>query len=271
MSAPACSPFPNEKSQEQFVRALGLFAISIPREAFEKPEMKMAGDFFLRLHNRKKINADEWDIDRDNRESLYHSTRLQKLRILPNNLFMFDFGPESTVPWKLTVKSASHVLLICRLDLGWKERQLAEFLLTNGIAFHTLQTSSSLRRSLISTHPPLVIPRRPSKHLFTIQDYQAFKEQSHVILKQCRGHTALLRGNFLWRLAIPEVSFDSVLIGPSGWSPNPEEMFIVHDPDTGEEYIDDNLTSIELELLEGRYNCATGMSTFNTFILPLIV
>ena len=259
-SVPASSPFPDEKSKEQFVRALGFFATSIPMEAFEKPEIKMAADFFLRLHSRKRINADEWDIDRDNRESLYYSTRLQKIRVLPNNLFMFDFGLESTVPWKLTVKSASHVLLLCRLDSGWKERQLAEFLPKNGISFHTLQNSSSLRRSPIPTHPPLVIPRRPSKHVFTIQDYQAFKEQSHVILKQSRGRAALLRGNFIWRLAIPEVSFDSVLIGPSGWSPNPEEMFTVHDPDTREEYIDDNLTSIELELLEGRYNCATGTS-----------
>jgi hypothetical protein len=63
-------------------------------------------------------------------------------------------------------------------------------------------------------------------------------------------------------LAINEISFLSVISGPSGWSTEPQEMLVVKVPETGEEFIDDNLTDIELKLLTGTYNASTGMHFF---------
>ena len=172
---------------------------------------------------------------------------------------MFDFKDSSTVEWKLTVKTASHALLVCRLDSQLDESDLANYLLRNGIPFHTLQLSTTLSRSPIARHPPLVIPFRPAEHAFTWRDYEAFRQQCHVIFKQPRGRAALLRGYYPWRLAINDISFSSVISGPSGWSTEPNEMLVVKLPETGEEFIDDNLTEIELKLLTGTYNASTSM------------
>ena len=60
-------------------------------------------------------------------------------------------------------------------------------------------------------------------------------------------------------MAINDVSFSSVISGPSGWSTEPEEMLVVKLAETGEEFIDDMLTDIELKLLSGIYKCLTGM------------
>jgi hypothetical protein len=68
-----------------------------------------------------------------------------------------------------------------------------------------------------------------------------------------------LKGHYSWRLAVNEVGFSSVFSGPSGWSTNPDEMLVVKSSETGEEFIDDKLTDIELRLLCGQYTVQTSM------------
>ena len=172
---------------------------------------------------------------------------------------MFDFKERSTVKWKLTVTKASHALLVCRLDSQLDESNLAYYLLQNGIPFHTLQLSNTLSRTPISRHPPLVVPFHCANYIFTSWDYEAFRQQCHVIFKQPRGRAALLRGYYPWRLTINNISFSSVFFGPSGWLTEPEEMLLVKLPETGEEFIDDKLTDIELKLLAGTYDTLTSM------------
>jgi hypothetical protein len=228
--------------------------------AFETSQISAAATFIERLHTKgSSISADEWDLSRENRQSIFFSPRLKALRCVGQDLFMFDFRTYSTVQWKLTVKTASHALLVCRLDSQLDESELAYYLLQNGIPFHTLQLSTTLSRSPISRHPPLVIPFRPADYAFTWRDYEAFRQQCHVILKQPRGRAALLRGYYPWRLAVNDVSFLSVISGPSGWSTEPEEMHVVKVPETGEEFVDDKLTDIELKLLTGTYKASTSM------------
>ena len=172
---------------------------------------------------------------------------------------MFDFKDCSTVKWKLTVTTAAHALLVCRLESELDESDLAYYLLQNGIPFHTLQLSTTLSRSPISRHPPLVIPSRPAEYNFTLRDYEAFRQQCHVIFNQPRGRAVLMRGYYPWRLAINEISFSSIISGPSGWSTDREEMLVVNLPETGEEFIDDKLTEIELKLLTGTYMTSTSV------------
>jgi len=107
-------------------------------------------------------------------------------------LFVFDFKDHCTVKWKLTVKTAAHALLVCRLDSQLNESDLAYTLLQNGIPFHTLQLSVTLGRSPISGHPPLIIPFHPANYVFTQRDYEAFQQQCHVIFNQPHGRAALL-------------------------------------------------------------------------------
>lgn len=210
---------------------------SIP--VYETAQISAAATFINHLGTKgSSISADEWDLSRENRQSVFFSTRLKALRCIGQGLFMFDFKDDSTVKWKLTLKTAAHTLLVCRLDPQLDESDLAYYLLQNGIPFHTLQLSTTLGRSPMSRHPPLVIPFRPANYDFTWRDYEAFRHQCQVIFSQPRGRAALLRGYYPWRLAVNDISFSSVISGPSGWSTNPEEMLVINIPETGEEFID---------------------------------
>ncbi|KAF8814312.1 hypothetical protein BYT27DRAFT_7219882 [Phlegmacium glaucopus] len=251
---------PNPSSPDNFIaevhRILFMhfgYTPVIPAPTFHDPVLKTEKD---RL--RGSISADEWDLSRENRQSIFFSTHLKAIRCVDQGLFMFDFKDRSTVTWKLTVKTAAHALLVCRLDSHLNESDLAYYLLQNGIPFHTLQLSTTLGRSPISRHPPLVIPFRPANYEFTWRDYEAFRQQCHVIFKQPRGRAALLRGYYPWRLAINDISLSSVISGPSGWSTDPNEMLVVKLPETGEEFIDDKLTDTELKLLSGTYDASTS-------------
>ena len=53
-------------------------------------------------------------------------------------IYMLDLGSKSVAPWKLAMRTALDALLVCRLDHNFNEYNIVEFLLTNGIPFHTL-------------------------------------------------------------------------------------------------------------------------------------
>jgi hypothetical protein len=249
-----------ESDIRRFIRFFGFDWEVEVIPAFETAEISAAATFVNHLHTKgSSISADEWDLSRENRQSIFFSTRLKALRCIGQGLLMFDFKERSTVKWKLTLKTAAHALLVCRLDPHLDESDLAYYLWQNGIPFHTLQLSTTLGRSPISRHPPLIIPFRPANYVFTWRDYEAFRHQCQVIFSQPRGRAALLRGYYPWRLAINDISFSSIISGPSGWSTEPEEMLVVNIPETGEEFIDDKLTDVELKLLTGMYNATTSV------------
>ena len=253
-----------ESDRQRFVRFFGILWQDYLSSACQTPQISAASTFVTKLCTKhSSISSDQWDLHKNNRQSIFLSARLKALRCVGQGLFMFDFKDRSTVKWKLTLKTASHALLVCRLDLQLDESDLAYYLLQNGIPFHTLQLSSTLSRAPNSRHPPFVIPFRSANYVFTWRDYDAFREQCLAVLNQPRGRAALLRGYFPWRLAINDISFSSVIAGPSGWTTEPKEMLVVDLPETGEEYIDDSLTDIELQCLTGTYSTLTGRYLIN--------
>ena len=171
---------------------------------------------------------------------------------------MIDLGSQSAAPWKVAVKSALNALLVCRLDPTFNEYDIVEFLLTNGISFHTLQPSDTVDRTPDVRRPGLLPYRRPHEYKFESRDYLAYRQRCHSILSHPRGRAALIHGGFMWRLALRSVRFKAVYKGPSGWSPNPDEMVTVRDTSTGTEYVDDKLSVEEQEALCGTYHCLTG-------------
>ncbi|KJA14676.1 hypothetical protein HYPSUDRAFT_124027, partial [Hypholoma sublateritium FD-334 SS-4] len=101
-------------------------------------------------------------------------------------------------------------------------------------------------------------PYRPHGYIFDISDYAAYIDRCrYVILHRSSGRAVLLRGGYLWRVAVSEVSFDRVLAGPSGLSLNSGEMLVVT-LSNGKKYVDDSLRDWEINLLTGVYNCATA-------------
>ena len=70
----------------------------------------------------------------------------------------------------------------------------------------------------------------------------------------------------MWRVAIPAVSIATVISGPTGWSVNPDEIFVASSPELGE-FVDDELTDAEIQLLCGLYHCSTGKYLINYLLL----
>jgi len=69
------------------------------------------------------------------------------------------------------------------------------------------------------------------------------------MLRHPRGRVALMYGIYVGRIVQNIISLESMFDGPSGWSMDTLEMFVVTDKDTGIEYIDNQLTEEEKLML----------------------
>jgi hypothetical protein len=234
--------------------------------------------FWVAFTNEQRRNEDiqdtETDINMYNPNCLTKSKRFQQIRCVINildnerhnpshrykddqkhrrNWYMFDFGLEATMPLKLAVTSASDALLVCRLDDRFLDVDIARYLAGRGIAFRTLASRSQIPVSPSVPGVDFYLPSRPNEYVFTQADYEAYLYFRARMLRQPRIRAAILRGGYFWRLVIGSVSLDEILEGPVGGA----SMFsIEHD---GIEFLDDKLSKHEMDLLCGRYICATGM------------
>jgi len=78
-----------------------------------------------------------------------------------------------------------------------------------------------------------------------------------------------MRGGYAWRLSTQDVKFKDVEYGPTGWSLTRDKMFIVNDPLTGKELMDNSLSPVEEDLMCGSYRCLTGKeSPQRDIVLP---
>ena len=235
-----------------FLRLLGL-----PRqddEVFASPVGRIAYDFVNALTSHTKPNSSLWDLARGNRKSLAFSRRLACLQRLPSGLLVFDFGPDSTVQWKIAVRNAADALFVCRLESSLQDLEIARTLLQRGIPFRTLLPLASIPPS--PPPCPALVPIRVS-YSFTKRDYDAYLHQRVTILNGPGGRAALLRGGILWRIAVQEVSWDDVLRGPSTSTLVHRRGFSVEDG-AGNTLWDDELENHDAALLCGCYNCYTG-------------
>ena len=254
----------DEKRRKAFCRCFGFIwdEVKTVDEVFADQSVAAAIDFFLRLAQSKTLLADEWDLSPDNPSPVSMSPRFRQIRLLQTKdatIYMLDLGKKSVAPWKLAVKSALNALAVCRLDPAFNECDIVEFLLTNGIPFHTLQPSStSFSRTPHAQRPSVAPFRRPHEYNFGSRDYLAYRQRCHSILSHPRGRAALMHGHFMWRLALRSVRWEAVYNGPSGWSSNPDELLVARDPSTGMEYFDDKLSMDEQEALCGTYHCLIG-------------
>jgi len=255
-----------EKDQKAFCRILGWpwDTVKDHRHLFSRPFIAAAAHFFDCLSKQpSSIDPQDWDLNRFNHSCLVNTHCFSCLRILASasgrKVYMFDFGNARTVRWNLALKTASEALVVCRLDIAMDERDIAQFLVDYGIPFHTLQPSSSVVRTPRVSRPPMKIPVRNDAHLFTADDYVMYRSNCYYMLRHPRGRAALMYSTYVGRIAQNIVPLESVFDGPSGWSMDAAEMFVVMDPVTGIEYIDDQLTEDEKIFLTGRYDCYTGM------------
>ena len=256
-----------ESLRKNLCRSLGILwndVVDYPF-LFERPAVAAAFDFLIRLADKESVlSDDEWDLCRANRSPILLSPRFKCFRRVfstdarPETLYMLDLKEQRLAPWYLALKHARDVAVVCRLPPEKDEYDIVEFLLQNGIPFHTLAVSNTLARSPISLNRTPNPPLRPAKYVFDGRDYLIYREQCSQLLKHPRGRAALMHGCHLWWLSVSVVPWKLVYNGPTGWSSDPREMIVVTDHSSGMELIDDRLTEAEDRVLCGTYHCSTG-------------
>ena len=210
-------------------------------------------EFVMKLSSKTHPDPSCWDLSKRNRRALARcSDRIKCICRVADDLFLFDFGQNSTVPWKIAVTNVADVLTVCRLDPKARDIGIAQDLLKRGIRFRTLIPLRKIPRPI--RREELMIPYRLSGYKFTRRDYEAYLHQRTRILAGPRGRAALLRGGFVWRLAMQTMGFDDVLKGPSS-----EVSIHRNGYKVNKNLWDDELTEIELDLICGAYVCFTGM------------
>lgn len=240
-------------------------------EAFypHRPVTRLAHEYTMSITSPSACVPPQMDIHPDSRMPLRSMQRVRNVRFVytgsleEDRLYMFDFGSDAQVPWHLTLSSATHAALVCRLNASMTDVELALYLLHRGMPFRTLQSAKNTRHAKSRATPPRVIPSRPAGHIFGREDYDAYVAQRDALLGQPRARAALMRGGFLWRLGNHCRSFDDVLKGPTGWSEHVETVFTAKDTTSGELFVDDNLTDVEADLICSVYMCASGEGLFS--------
>ncbi len=97
-----------------------------------------------------------------------------------------------------------------------------------GFLFTLFKTGKPYRANLILTLIPFNTHTAPMVTFLISETMWAYIERCrYIMLYRTIGRTALLRGGYLWRIAVSEVSFERVLSGPSGLSSDPDEMIVV--------------------------------------------
>lgn len=257
------------RNQGILVHVLGLARTPSSSLLLQKPLFQVCAQFLQKFVAKQpqKPKDDEWDLSPSNRHFMASCNRLKNVRRVTKKgdssvqMYMFDFGSEATVPWKLAVYSSSTVLYICRLKEEMRERDIALALVQSGFSFRTFQEADTFlevpeTRSWVDSTPLPILARGNSP---SVSDWHKYEEQRRLVLEHPRcAQAALRRGGFAWRVARDMVDIDGALAGPSGRYANTDFNFWVLD-DRGVEYLDDNLTNMELNVILGQYLILQGM------------
>jgi len=254
----------NEADCKQLCQSLGIDwqFIKDAQLVFKWPLVAAGLHFFTRLASKTlSVSEDEWDLCRNNRSPVVLTPRFRRFRqvILTDKTGLYMLDPKDQVTnWYLALKYASDVVVVSRLPPKKTELDIVEFLLENGILFHTLAPTTTLLRTPTPFNTKGVPPQRPAHYVFSDHDYLAYHERCNHILKHPCVQAALMCGGYMWRLVVSVVPWEAVLKGPSGWSTDSADMIVVNDPVTRMELLDDRLIEAEAEVLCGSYKCATG-------------
>ncbi|PPQ98719.1 hypothetical protein CVT24_003427 [Panaeolus cyanescens] len=261
---PMTSPDIDQGDISRLLHLLGIPLHAVPDTLFERPAMVAAVQFVSKIYTNT-LHASEFTLSGDHIANAVFKSRLSCLTVIPpssthGTLYMFDFTSKNKTSrpnalWYLTVLTAAHALLVCRLPARFFEREMAIYLTLQGIPFKTLQKASSLLPVPSGCTPSRLIPHRPNDYKFVAGDYTDYMNGTQELLSSPRcARAALMRGGFPWRIAMMYVSLYCVLDGPTGFSSSLEDHFVVKIPGTFEVYVDDALTEIEAALLCGLFH-----------------
>ncbi|KAH9478986.1 hypothetical protein JR316_0009449 [Psilocybe cubensis] len=280
--------------QRNFLKIIGINGRSCPAGVFQRPAIVAAVGFMRRLclacREPTIIAEDEWDLNPMHRNSLATSSRISCIQRVQktshererpskspqgpspkhrsdDHLYMFNFGVQGAMDWKLAVTTAADAAIVCRLPENYNQAEIALFLLQRGIPFHTLKPwpahisvdcHDRKAHRIIDFQHVIGIPSRPPKYVFDTTDYALYVERASQLLRDTKiGRAALMQGGYVWRIAVPIVSFDAVLQGPVL---EPSGEYLLVRTQDGDSYFDNELDAWTIDTLSGLYHCYTGES-----------
>ncbi len=133
LPSPNLPTITDQQKQKHVMKFLGFSWIESCSELFLRPRFLCLADFIDKISTSKAthISEDVWDVNRENRASVTLMPRFKCILEVSGPkgpLYMFDFRERSTVKWKLTVTTAAHALLVCRLHADLEEKDIALYL-----------------------------------------------------------------------------------------------------------------------------------------------
>jgi hypothetical protein len=257
LTAPPDTTRVDQNEWEKCMRAIGLRQVdgSISSSSLDKTVI----NFIHKITYAQRPGANEWDLDSENRCALVTTGRPRNICSVTSDIFLYTFPPNLTsFSWRLALTDAASILYVCRLDSNLDQYDVARCLLEQGITFRTLLPLRTISSSLQPPSLSSMIPIRLSQYKFTITDYVTYQQQRDIILASPRGRAALLRGGITWRLARDSLGYDGVLQGPSVTSTVYRNGFAVEYSPLEGQLWDDDLSTEELEVISGAYQCYTG-------------
>jgi hypothetical protein len=160
--------------------------------------------------------------------------------------------PSRDMPWLLSVDSMTALECI-RRRLGPHTIDIANFLISHGVHFHTLQC---IPNSVNSENPPerprcRYLGYRAADYSFDLADYAGYEALRDSFLRsQSHGPLALRQGGIIARLAREVLPNSNALSGPSSEALSGHRARFIY----GDEiYVDDSFSEEELGLICGTY------------------
>jgi hypothetical protein len=175
--------------------------------------------------------------------------------------------PSRDTSWLLSVDPMT-ALECVRRSLGPHTLDIADFLISHGVRFRTLQR---IPNSLNSEQPPRrrcrYLGNRPANYSFDLADFAGYEALRDSFLRsQSHGPLALREGGIIARLAREVLPNSNALSGPSSEALSGHRARFTY----GDEiYVDDNFLKAELELICGTYvlsNASANARGCNEFL-----
>ena len=165
---------------------------------------------------------------------------------------------EPAVSWKLVFISATAALTACRLPDNFGSLDIAIWFSQRGVPFRIFYPCQNLRltQPILQSTPQFSIPVRPFNHIFIKEDYDSYTNLCTLLLGQPHMQAAMKRGGIIWRLLIATLGISPrVCAPPSQWNQTCSlDVDDLH-------FMDNILTTTELDLICGAYECVLGLST----------
>ncbi|TEB28122.1 hypothetical protein FA13DRAFT_1633427 [Coprinellus micaceus] len=266
LESPASSPSEREKIFYLRIIGLDLNKWPIDHAYFSSGHFSAAQAFIKSLSSRQIPSPGTWDLREDCVRPVALTPRARNMGLVtlqeadkvdPHDSVKkyYIFTETTKHSWRLAVTSASAVFMICRRPAREDITDIGLLLSSHGIPFRAFFPESVVMKGPENAHiVSHSIPKRPFGHKFTGEDYDAYVHMRTLLLGQSHMQAAIKRGGIIWRLAVGTLGTSRASLPPSFWGAT--HRFELD----GVQYVDSALTTMEMDLICGAYECVSADS-----------